>query len=291
MIQDQLSRILNSQQNRNTLFIRTLLKEAVQDYVLNFVYNNKKYKQLIFTGGTCLRKIYGLPRLSEDLDFDFIDRLDIKSFSNDVKEYFIKIVHYGNLETKISNNKKTVFIKFPTLLKEISVNVNTSQSSLLFVRCDFSEEEKNAPAKTEINSISSSDFTFFVLSCDLSTLFANKIIAFLTREFFKGKKQNIPFKGRDLFDLNWFFDQSVKSSFELQPNWKRIYKKLTVRSKEQILNMIVKKTKEIREKGNEKNIYNDLLPFIESANISMSFSNNFIDLLETKIKKFITYST
>ena len=75
IIQRLKQQVDNYKQCTNGLFVRSALKEVLQDYVLNFVYNNKTYKDLIFTGGTCLRKVYGLPRLSEDLDFDYLETL------------------------------------------------------------------------------------------------------------------------------------------------------------------------------------------------------------------------
>ncbi len=91
-------------------------------YILNFIYNDSQYKNLIFTGGTCLRKIYGLSRLSEDLDFDYmhdgstrrhwvravLDELNQKHSSSDtmpsieitkVIEYLLDPDHFAGLES------------------------------------------------------------------------------------------------------------------------------------------------------------------------------------------------
>jgi len=51
-------------------FKRVLLKEALQAYVLEYLYNHPAYRRLNFYGGTCLHVVYGLNRLSEDLDLD-----------------------------------------------------------------------------------------------------------------------------------------------------------------------------------------------------------------------------
>ena len=96
----------------NKLYQRNLIKEKLQDYILNFVYNNQVYKQLIFTGGTCLRKIYNLPRLSEDLDFDFSFDFYINNFANDLNKYLTAKEGFRNVEIKTSNNNKTLFVKF-----------------------------------------------------------------------------------------------------------------------------------------------------------------------------------
>ncbi|EKE15377.1 MAG: hypothetical protein ACD_12C00042G0002 [uncultured bacterium] len=280
MIKQKLLQIIETNKNTgNALFVRTLLKEALQNYILNFVYDDLTYKKLIFTGGTCLRKIYGLPRLSEDLDFDFLETFNNKMFAQQVKDYFNKELQYKDLETKISLNNNIIFFKFP-LLSEIGFSSNLSQE-VLFVRCDFSKEAMGI-FKTEVNSISTNEFSFFALSYDLSTLFANKIIAFLSREFFKGASQTIPFKGRDIFDLIWFIEQSAKKGFSLQPYWQRIFKGLNLKSKDEVIEALQNKIKKI----DKKSVYSDLLPFISSYDTLQNFTDNFVKIFEDKFNYF-----
>lgn len=282
MIVNALKQLIQQRKNNeNTFYLRNFLKEKIQDYILNFVYNDQNYKKLIFTGGTCLRKVYGLPRLSEDLDFDFRKDFDITSFSQKIKDYFVKTMQYKALETKISGNNKTVFLKFP-ILKEIGLANSISDSQLLFVRCDFSEENIGI-YNIEVNSISTSEFTLFTLSYDLSTLFANKISAFLEREFFKGKEQKIPFKGRDVFDLVWFLEKSKKSNWQIKPNWERVFKSLNSDNKSAIIKMLVEKV----EKLDKKQVYDDLLPFIESLSSVKNFSDNFEAIIRLNIQQVV----
>ncbi len=281
MIQQKLLHIIEVHKNKShTLFVRTLLKEELQNYILNFVYNDTFYKKLIFTGGTCLRKIYGLPRLSEDLDFDFTEQCDIHLFADKVREYFFEKLQYKDIMTKISGRENTVFFKFP-ILEELGFTKGASDSSVLFVRCDFSKETVGI-FKTEINSISTSDFTFYVLSYDLSTLFANKISAFLSRKFFKGSEQQIPFKGRDVFDLSWFMELSAKRGFVLQPYWKRIFKVLDLKNKGEVIEAIQAKMKTI----DKKSVYTDLLPFIEDLKSLQNFTDNFLSIMTNKFLQF-----
>jgi predicted nucleotidyltransferase component of viral defense system len=260
----------------NGLFVRSALKEVVQDYVLNFVYNEKTYKDLIFTGGTCLRKVYGLPRLSEDLDFDYLKSLDIKNFTQKVERYFKSDLQYLRLQTKISRNRRTLFLKFP-LLDELGMVSSKADSNLLFLRCDFASESPGI-FDTEVSQISAGDYVLYVKNYDLSTLFANKIIAFTQREFFKGKEQQIAFKGRDLFDLVWFLEKSAQSGYQIQPNWKRLYKALNTQSKKKIIEGLEEKVRKI----NAADVYRDLLPFIESEKTLQGFSQNFASLFESK---------
>lgn len=289
MILPKLINILHQyQSSNNSLFIRSVLKEALQDYVLNFVYNDPNYKTMIFTGGSCLRKIYGLPRLSEDLDFDFAGlpageagTFEIKDFAGKVKAYFTRQLQYKDITVKISGGGQTVFLKFP-VLKELGGANNSGDSPILFVRCDFSKDSIGV-FTTEVNSVSTSEFSFFALSYDLPTLFANKIMAFLERDFFKGKEQTVPFKGRDVFDLVWFLEKSKKSDWKLKPNWDRLTKGLKIDNSNTIVRLIVKKVESI----DKKDVYRDLLPFIESIQTLENFSDNFSFLISENIKNVI----
>lgn len=281
MIRDRLLRIVEENKTiTNQLFLRSLLKEVLQDYVLNFSYNHSVYKELIFTGGSCLRRIYGLPRLSEDVDFDFIGEFDLTKFSKDISEYFAKKLRYKNLTIKENRQQNTLYLKFP-LLKDLGLVKKPTDTPLLFLRCDFAKEEIGV-FETEVNPISTEEFSFFVRSYDLPTLFANKIIAFLEREFFKGKKQALPFKGRDVFDLVWFFEKAAKGDFSLEPNWERVFKKLKINSKQEILRQLVIKL----EKIDRKSLQLDLLPFIESSQALENFSQNYLRAIKTKLKYF-----
>ncbi|PIZ00973.1 hypothetical protein COY61_01100, partial [bacterium (Candidatus Gribaldobacteria) CG_4_10_14_0_8_um_filter_33_9] len=66
--------------------IKNYLKEYLQLFILEFLYNQKKYQDLIFTGGSCLRFCYGLNRLSEDLDLDSLNKIDKKILAKELKE-------------------------------------------------------------------------------------------------------------------------------------------------------------------------------------------------------------
>lgn len=267
---DNLKQIAEGRRDKaGPLYLRNLLKEELQNYVLNFVYNDKEFKKLIFTGGTCLRKVYNLPRLSEDLDFDYRDEFDISAFAERVREYFVSTWQEKKVTTKISGNGRTVYIKFP-ILEELGLG---RPGEVLFVRCDFSQDTVG-DAGLETNSISTRDLTFFVRNYDLPTLFSNKIRAFLTRDWFRGRKQDISFKARDVFDLVWFLERARREEGELQPDWPRLTKTLK-KSREQIIEEIIDKTQLI----DERQIQQDLAAFIESNQSVEAFSQAFKEII------------
>lgn len=232
------------------LFERNVVKEGLQDEILYFVYNSRPYNQLIFTDGTCLRKVYGLNRLSEDLDFDYTpeSKFDISSFAKDISTYVSR-------ETRISGNRRTVFVKYP---------------DHIFVRCDFSPA-RLGEATIQKSIIMAGNRQFFVNAYDLPTLFANKIIAFLKRNFYKGKFQNIPFKGRDVYDLYWLLQLSAKTGYTLKPNAGRLKAMLKAGTPAQIRSLVIKKIRTV----DPKFVYEDLYPLVESKEFLNQFLQDF----------------
>src|SRR3989338_10017460 len=70
---------------------RNALKEVLQLYILNFLYHHPDYSKWIMYGGSALRIIHGIDRMSVDLDFEvshavtekFLDEL-----KNEIEEHF-----------------------------------------------------------------------------------------------------------------------------------------------------------------------------------------------------------
>ena len=279
MIIEELKTIIRQNQTiKNREYLRNLLKEALQLYVLNFVYTSL-YKDLIFTGGTCLRRFYNLPRLSEDLDFDIEgENFSFEKFAGDLEDYFAKDLQYKNLEIKFRQKNRTFFLRFP-ILKEIGFS-SFSQTDILFVRLDFAFNQ-SPHFQTEKHLLSTSSFSFLVKTYDFPTLFANKISAFLTREFKKGKSQQEPFKGRDVFDLVWMLEKSRQLS--LKPNFSRI-EDLTGIKKEKLAEAIKRKAEKIQPQA----LYEDLRGFFPDLDFVKDFSFNFKELLIRNLSRLST---
>jgi predicted nucleotidyltransferase component of viral defense system len=67
---------------------RVILKEFLQAYTLDFLYNHPVYRKLNFYGGTCLHIIYGLNRLSEDIDLDNSNGIDLGELKEDLLTFY-----------------------------------------------------------------------------------------------------------------------------------------------------------------------------------------------------------
>lgn len=283
MIIDELTAIVSgSNGGSNSFFIRNLLKEHLQLYILNFIYSSPVYSRLIFTGGTCLRRFYGLPRLSEDLDFDFVksDKFDPKSFSREIENYFKSKLQFAEIETKWSSGENILFLRFP-ILDKIGFS-GANRNNVLFVRCDFSLNSCEKFGEQN-RLLTAENFTFIVRGYDLSTLLANKITAFLQRNFRKGSGQIESFKGRDVFDLSWFVGLSMKQNWTLKANWERVSFFTGVKSPERLVERLKEKLTRIEP----ADLALDLEPFIADRDFVRNFSANFRSLIVPYLNKIV----
>ena len=222
MIYKELEKILIEEKTKGSLnsYTLNLVKEYLQVYVLYYIYTNSKYnKNLIFTGGTCLRHFYNLPRLSEDLDFDFQESFDSQILLHDLERYFKKRYKFNEIELAVKQHGNQILLKFPVLHKLGLAKDN--ESNLLYVKLDFS---KNPSKYFDLQTTSKSiyGFNFVAKHYDLPSLMSGKIHAILIRKKFQGLNNIEVIKGRDYFDLLWFLKNSVK------PNLKRLSEMLNI---------------------------------------------------------------
>jgi len=277
----ELETVVKNASNSNPEYIRNLIKELLQDYALNYIYSSE-YKFLIFTGGTCLKKTYGLNRLSEDLDFDIESdyKLDLNQFAQDLAKYFNNL-GFSEPNIRISGNENTIFLKFDISDFKSQLNIDIS-SNTIYLRCDFSVINYTG-YEIEVNPINTPNFTFFVKSYSLKTLFANKIVAFLRRDFYKDGIQQLPFKGRDVYDLFWLTSLSVKQSYNLKPNVDVLKSRLKNEDLRNIKEELINKLNQV----DVKYIYDDLLPLVSSNNFLESFLANFRSYLIAQLPNLL----
>src|SRR3989344_5495363 len=192
-IKPTLKRLLAEATTGKTLFQRNILKEYLQIVVLDYLYSNPIYGQLVFYGGSCLAQCHGLPRLSEDLDFvDIKGGVDIKKLAEDITEYFC---NRTDIKVISSTQKFRVLLKFPVLKIEI-----------------FLDDGVLRDCPVETVPIFKMNRSIIVKTFDLPTLMATKIRAVLNRKWektSKGGKTLATVKGRDYFDLIWYFRKGV----------------------------------------------------------------------------------
>ena len=237
-------------------YIRNALKETLQYYLLQYISQSPMAENLIFKGGMCLRIFFDLPRLSEDLDFDWLgsSQFDMNGLALSIKNYFASTFRFDTLETKIAGNYHTLYIKFP-VLDLIGLPLTPSDSKILFVRLDLTPAAGSA-FTTEPAIKSTRDFSFILKRYSLPDLMSGKIAAILTRD-------NV----RNYYDLIWFLEKGIV------PNWSYLTE-LTGLTKAKALDNI--KTRIV--KIDYRYLQTELSPYFSSPAFVRSFSRNLLSL-------------
>ena len=259
MLEEILKQIVleKKSQGISNAVILNFLKEYIQHLVLSLIYNHKDFKKLIFKGGSCLRVCYNLPRLSEDLDFDCDPKVfnallpNLENFLS--KE--IKTKYFSSLETKIQS-KKRLYLKFP-FLYHLGM-AQKPESDKLYVKIET--EDKILPdAGFELTPTSKFGFNFLAYHYDLPTLMATKIHALL-----------LDIKGRDFYDLYWFYKNNIK------PNWKLLRKTTKIQNEKELKATLLERIK--RSVTTQKLEY-DLLNFLPEKEFVSDFSKNYLEII------------
>lgn len=221
MLIEQLKKYVSDKRSENwpEFVIKNGLKEFLQFPVLSFIYNQKKYQNFQFIGGSALRIIHNLPRLSEDLDFNLslkdYKSLDLNIMAIELKNYFKKEL-FLDIAYRVQNKKEPgpsrLYLKFP-ILKELGLSKN-SESNFLYVKIEPQVDDLSR-IETEINAISKYGFNFIVKSYSLKYLMTGKISAILERSWFKGEDNKVNIKGRDYYDLYWYFQKDIEPDFKI----------------------------------------------------------------------------
>jgi len=245
--------------------IKIFLKEYLQYPVLNYLYNSRQYKDLVFTGGSCLRICFNGPRLSEDLDFDLLpekyDELDLHKLAKELKNIF-ETKYLFPLETKCQG-KMRIYLKFP-VLRELEL-ASIQESDLLYVKLEFSPASSKR-LKTELTPISRYNYNFMAKNYPLPALMAKKINAFLARTWFKGKENEIDIKGRDFYDLFWYLQKGI------QPDFASLDKKIKTKDFAQLKKILLDR---IEKKATARKLSYDLKNFFPDQNFIDDFCKNY----------------
>lgn len=185
---------------------RIILKEFLQAYTLDFLYNHPLYRGLNFYGGTCLHVLYGLNRLSEDIDLDNSDGIDLNELKNDLLTFYRSNIGYADVTAKTQIGEWGVWrttLKFP-ILYALGLSPHANQS--LHLKVEVSQHKQiSILRKTPVLLFGRS---FVAAHFSLETMMAGKMLACLERSFQMGEGATV--KGRDFYDLLWFMQQKIQ---------------------------------------------------------------------------------
>lgn len=193
-------------QGYSQYYIRAQVKERLQDYVLEYIYTHKEYKDLVFYGGTALRKLFNLDRLSEDLDFSNPKQINTNNLGSDINKYFKQTLQFTKLSvhTQGKDLVQRHTLKFE-LLHDIGLSNNVNEKIHIKVEIAIGSTDKFdinlTPYTTPRTSI-------LINHYPIEVLMAGKMAAALTRVYKKGKT-NILVKGRDFYDMIWYMQKGI----------------------------------------------------------------------------------
>jgi len=192
---------------------RNALKEELQFYVLNFIYHHPEYSKWIMYGGSALRIIHGLDRMSVDLDFEVshaITEKFLEKLKNEIKEHF-----------KNTHGVETDFL---------AIKITTGRGLLLRFQVgeelSFGHPSKQVHVKIDLNHfiapktvqerrpINQDQLSFVIVTYNMSALMASKIAAIFLRGTRGVGGAVYEEKGRDIYDLLWYMNKKIVPDFD-----------------------------------------------------------------------------
>lgn len=206
----ELEQHLEAKPNQNPELLKLAAKEYLQSYLLSYLYNHRTYKQLNFYGGSCLRIIYGLNRLSQDLDFDNQNKVDTTQLKDDLNQLVIGKLQLSGSDVHHQGQSpiQRFTIRLPILYH---LGLSPLSKEKLHLKIEISDHQQLSTTKK--TPVSLHNQSFVALHHDLSTLMSGKIIACLERTYKKGKTK-VHVKGRDYYDLIWLMQKNIKPNLE-----------------------------------------------------------------------------
>lgn len=237
---------------------RIKLKEKLQLFVLDFIYNRPPYNELIFYGGTCLRICFQLNRMSEDIDFETTTPFDKKKFADAISDYFAKHHQYPLLTAHVPGKGiERIELRFPVLF-ELGLSPHAAEN--LMIKVEVNSIEKSYP--TELKLLAKDRFSLVIRHYDLPTLMAGKMLACLNRVWVKKGAQ---IKGRDYYDLLWYMGQGIRPNADRLADAKRPY------SVQEAFETLSEKIETIKE----RDLLTDLIPLFENNRFAEQWVSTF----------------
>ena len=168
---------------------RAIAREYLQTKIVADIFRYPDSRQLSFAGGTALRLLRGLPRFSEDLDFDNLGLADIKIVS--LIESVVANLHREGYQVELSDKSKGdkhyLEIKFPSFWYLLKLTPNDKEK--LMLKIDYGNHWLGQTP--ELKFLSSFGFSQMVQTNNLNQLFTQKLAAYVQRN---------TTEPRDLFD-------------------------------------------------------------------------------------------
>lgn len=256
---------------------RNALKEALQYYVLSFIYHHPKYNRWVMYGGSALRIIHGLDRMSVDLDFEVSQEITKKfldELKKEIEDYFSSTYDaQPGLLVVTTVTGRGLLLKF-NVGEALGLGLSSKQ---VHVKIDLNQFTL-PKAVIERRPINRDQLAFVILTYNMSTLMASKIAAIFLRGTRGVGKAIYEEKGRDIYDLLWYMHPDRK----IVPDLDYLAAKGVAEAKD--LRTLFDKLTVKMNAVSEANLKQDLLPlFLNRAYIEIwlvNWLNSYLQYLE-----------
>ena len=229
---------------------RNVLKEELQFYVLNFIYHHPEYSKWIMYGGSILRIVHGLDRMSVDLDFEVSHDITVKflkKLKSEIEKHFENTYSVGSdfLTVKITAGRG-LLLKFH-VGEELSLGHPSNQ---VHVKIDLNHfvAPKTVHERRPINQ---GQFSFVIVTYNMSALMASKIAAILLRGTRGVGKAVYEEKGRDIYDFLWYMTKKTVPDFDYLKA-----KDIDIKDPRALFDKLTLQMNKV----NDKNLKQDLMP-------------------------------
>ncbi|HRX64252.1 MAG TPA: nucleotidyl transferase AbiEii/AbiGii toxin family protein [Candidatus Absconditabacterales bacterium] len=269
MIIEEIKNEIKRHQGKEDIFKIGYIKEFLQTTIIKEIYELSEAKNLIFYGGTAIRFLFNLNRLSEDLDF-------VGKGFNDFEllgEHLQKKLEKYSLIVDYKVQKFRITLKFRNLLDQFDLQYGNSKD--IYIKIEISDHInfcKNFEIK--IYPIFKHNQSLVIKSFDQSTLFSTKLNAVLYRQRAKNKNTtNIKVKGRDFYDLFRYLQKNIQPNIDCIPG---------VKDLEDLKN----KLKEKVNNTDFKEVIQDIENFVEDDNMIEFIENHGKEYILEKIEEW-----
>lgn len=229
---------------------RNALKEELQFYVLNFIYHHSEDSKWIMYGGSALRIIHGLDRMSVDLDFEVSHAITEKfldELKNEIEDHFTSTYGTGpDFLTIKTTTGRGLLLKFH-VGEELSFGHPSKQ---VHIKIDLNHfvAPKTVHERRPINQ---DQLSFVIVTYNMSALMASKIAAIFLRGTRGVGEAVYEEKGRDIYDLLWYMNKKVVPDFDYL-----IAKGIDIKDPRALFDKLTLQMNKV----NDKNLKQDLMP-------------------------------
>ena len=200
---------LESYRSISGLNLGQIEKDYLQHLVLSLI-SRATGDELVFKGGTCLQKAFGLDRFSEDLDFTLTRSTNIDALSSSFVRGLRAFGYEASIEVKRKKDSHSLRLKIQGPLFQ------GTDRSLCSLHMEISVREKVLlePENKSLYPIYDDLPPYSLLIMDKKEILGEKMRALVTRD-----------RARDLYDIHFLLKKNTEVDWEIVQKKMKYYKR------------------------------------------------------------------